>query len=196
MHWYANSKCESVSSVGDLHFFKEENAPEGATDRCLDCPHMETCPYSAKEIYINRWHRDGEPEFVDRYAGFPKTAANWPVTPECFYWGVRFIYERYKLPFIITENGTSIVDVVSLDGKVHDPNRIDFLNRHLLELEKAIDDGVNVKGYFQWSLMDNFEWAKGYNDRFGLIYVDYETQQRIPKDSFYWYKNWIEEHTK
>ena len=73
---------------------------------------------------------------------------------------------------------------------------LEGLNRYLLELEKAVDDGVDVKGYFQWSLMDNFEWAKGYNDRFGLIYIDYETQERIPKDSYYWYKNWIEEHTK
>lgn len=85
-------------------------------------------------------------------------------------------------------------DVVSLDGKVHDPNRIDFLHRHLLELEKATDDGVDVSGYFQWSFMDNFEWAKGYTDRFGLVYVDFETGERIPKDSAFWYKNWIEEY--
>ena len=67
---------------------------------------------------------------------------------------------------------------------------------YLLQLEKAIDDKVDVRGYFQWSLMDNFEWAKGYSDRFGLIYVDFENGERIPKDSYYWYKNWIEEHTK
>ncbi len=86
LHWYANSKCESVSSVGDLHFFKEENAPEGATDRCLDCPHMETCPYSAKEIYINRWHRDGEPEFV---WPFNKVSIEVPLTEENIRKGLR-----------------------------------------------------------------------------------------------------------
>ena len=149
--------------------------------------------YNGHEI---RADQNGNPERVAHKVGLGKTAIQWPITPEALRWGPRFYYERYKLPFFITENGMSAHDIVSLDGKVHDPNRIDFLNRHLLELEKAIDDGVDVRGYFQWSLMDNFEWAKGYNDRFGLIYVDYETQQRIPKDSFYWYKNWIEEHTK
>ena len=86
-------------------------------------------------------------------------------------------------------------DVVSLDGMVHDPNRIDFLNRYLLELEKAADDGADIAGYFIWSFMDNLEWSKGYTERFGIVYVDYVTQKRIPKDSAYWYKNWIEKHT-
>ena len=149
--------------------------------------------YNGQEIYADA---NGNPQNVNRKVGHGKTAIQWPITPEALRWGPRFYYERYKLPFFITENGMSAHDVVSLDGKVHDPNRIDFLNRYLLQLEKAIDDKVDVRGYFQWSLMDNFEWAKGYTDRFGLVYIDYETQERIPKDSFYWYKNWIEEHTK
>ena len=149
--------------------------------------------YNGQEI---RADENGNPQNVTRKVGHGKTAIQWPITPEALHWGPRFYYERYKLPFFITENGMSAHDIVSLDGKVHDPNRIDFLNRHLLELEKAINDGTDVRGYFQWSLMDNFEWAKGYTDRFGLVYIDYETQQRIPKDSYYWYKNWIEEHTK
>ena len=86
-------------------------------------------------------------------------------------------------------------DTVSLDGKVHDPNRVDFLHRYLLELEKAVDDGADIRGYFLWSFMDNFEWAKGYTDRFGIVYVDYGTQERIPKDSAYWYRDWIEKHS-
>lgn len=90
-----------------------------------------------------------------------------------------------------TENGLSCHDVVSLDGKVHDPNRIDFLARYLRELGKAAEE-VDIRGYFQWSLMDNFEWAKGYSDRFGLVYVDYRNQQRIMKDSAFWYKHVIE----
>ncbi len=149
--------------------------------------------YNGQEI---RADENGNPQRVSHKVGLGKTAIQWPITPEALRWGPRFYYERYKLPFYITENGMSAHDVVSLDGKVHDPNRIDFLNRYLNELEKATDDGVDVRGYFQWSLMDNFEWAKGYNDRFGLVYIDYVTQQRIPKDSYYWYKNWIEEHTK
>ena len=74
---------------------------------------------------------------------------------------------------------------------MHDPNRIDFLARYLGQVKKAKEDGVDIRGYFQWSLMDNFEWACGYNERFGLIYVDYNTQKRILKDSAYWYQTTI-----
>ena len=133
--------------------------------------------------------------FVNRAPGATKTAIQWSVTPECLRWGPRFLYERYKLPIFITENGMSAHDTISLDGKVHDPNRIDFLHRYLLELEKAVNDGADIRGYFLWSFMDNFEWAKGYTDRFGIVYVNYETQERIPKDSAYWYRDWIEAHS-
>ena len=148
--------------------------------------------YNGQEV---RMGTDGKPELVERCEGSPKTAIQWPVTPGCLHWGPKFLYERYKLPVYITENGMSAHDVVSLDGKVHDANRIDFVNRYLLELEKAVDDGADIAGYFLWSFMDNFEWANGYTDRFGIVYVDYVTQRRIPKDSAYWYKDWIEKHT-
>jgi len=138
-----------------------------------------------------RANKDGQPEIVPKPDGFPITAYDWPITPEALYWGPRYFWERYKLPIIITENGISNADWVALDGKIHDPQRIDFLNRYLLQLQKACEDGVEVSGYFQWSLMDNFEWVSGYKPRFGLVYVDYPTQERIPKDSAYWYKEVI-----
>jgi beta-glucosidase len=119
--------------------------------------------------------------------GAPINAYHWAVEPPSLYWGPRFIYERYKLPIYITENGMSCLDWVALDGGVHDPQRIDFTRRYLRELRRAIDDGVDVQGYFHWSLMDNFEWADGYRQRFGLVHVDYQTQQRTIKDSGYWY---------
>lgn len=120
-------------------------------------------------------------------AGHARTAFGWPVTPDCLYWCTRFLYEKYGKPVIFTENGMSAHDTVSLDGKVHDPNRIDFLNRYLLGMERAAEEGYQVDGYFHWSLMDNFEWARGYDERFGLIYVDYQTQKRILKDSALWF---------
>lgn len=95
--------------------------------------------------------------------------------------GTRFIWERYGLPIYITENGLSCTDSIHLDGKVHDPARIDFTHRYLLALRRAIDSGVDVRGYFHWSLLDNFEWSEGYNERFGLIYLDYATGKRTPK---------------
>lgn len=82
-------------------------------------------------------------------------------------------------------------DVVSLDGRVHDPQRIDFLNRYLLALRRAAADGVDVRGFFHRSILDNFEWAEGYKHRFGLIHVDYQTQKRALKDSAYWYRDVI-----
>lgn len=133
---------------------------------------------------------DGRPEIVPRYPSFPRTANGWPITPEALYRGPKFLYERYKKPFYITENGLSCHDVVSLDGKVHDPNRIDFLARYLQQLKRAAGE-IDLRGYFQWSLMDNFEWEKGYSERFGLIYVDYRTQERILKDSAHWYSKII-----
>lgn len=141
---------------------------------------------------------DGNGNSIPAYRkdGFPRTAIGWDVVPSSLYWAPKFLYDRYKMPIFITENGMSCHDVVSLDGKVHDPNRIDYLNRYLLELKKAVDDGVDVRGYFQWSLMDNFEWARGYEERFGLIYVDYETKKRTIKDSAYWYRNVIETNGK
>ena len=123
--------------------------------------------------------------------GFPHTHFLWKRTDEALYWGTKFLAERYKLPIVITENGLTLPDWVALDGRVHDSQRIDFLHRYLLGLKRAIDEGVDVRGYFQWSIMDNFEWAEGYKHRFGLVHVDYETQKRTLKDSAYWYREVI-----
>ncbi len=131
-------------------------------------------------------------ELVPQPVGAPITAFEWPVTPSAAYWGPKFFYERYKKPVVITENGISCRDWVALDGKVHDPDRIDFTERHLLELERAIADGVPVEGYFHWSFIDNFEWAHGYKHRFGMIFCDYPTQKRVLKDSAHWYARVIE----
>jgi beta-glucosidase len=134
---------------------------------------------------------DGRPEELPFPAGHPITAFKWWVTPEALYWGPRFFYERYKLPIIMTENGMANVDWVSLDGRVHDPQRIDYLHRHLLQLGRAGQDGVKIGGYFVWTLMDNFEWAEGFKERFGIVYTDYPTQKRTLKDSALWYRDVI-----
>jgi len=150
--------------------------------------------YYCQNIYNGNYFRakDGRPEMVDQPVGVTKTACDWPVTPDCLYWGARFLYERYHTPFVISENGMSCIDTVSLDGKVHDPQRIDYLHRYLRGLKRAADEGIDVRGYFQRSLMDNFEWANGYNERFGIVYVDYATQRRIVKDSALWYRDVME----
>ena len=139
---------------------------------------------------------NGDPRYVDRAPGFPHTGNNWPVTPECFRWGLKFLYERYKTPIFVTENGMCCRDVLSSDGKVHDPQRIDFLNRYILAMRKAMDEGADIRGYFQWTLTDNFEWNLGFRDRFGLVYVDFVTQRRYRKDSSYWYEEVIRTNGK
>lgn len=127
------------------------------------------------------------PEYVERPTGYPRTAIGWPVEPKSLDWGPYFISQRYKLPIYITENGLSCTDAIHLDGQVHDPDRIDFTARYLLALAEGIARGADVRGYFHWSLLDNYEWHSGYNERFGLVYVDYATGHRLPKDSARWY---------
>jgi beta-glucosidase len=135
---------------------------------------------------------NGKPEQVPYPPGYPRSGVDWqPITPGALYWGPRFFWDRYKVPVSITENGLSTRDQVFLDGKVHDPQRIDYMHRVLLELSRAIKEGVPVTGYYAWSLLDNFEWADGYKQRFGMIYVDYQSQKRIPKDSYEWYRKVI-----
>jgi len=102
-----------------------------------------------------------------------------------------FLKSSLSKPLFITENGMADIDWISLDGKVHDPQRIDYLNKYLIEIKKSIKDGADVRGYFVWSFMDNFEWSEGYKPRFGLVYIDYKTLERTVKDSGYWYKKVI-----
>jgi beta-glucosidase len=132
-----------------------------------------------------------EPRAIE---GYPLTDFGWPVVPEGFGEILQIFAKRYggRLPpLYITENGCAINDDPDADGRVADARRIEYLDGHLRALRAAMDAGIDVRGYFQWSLLDNFEWAAGYSQRFGLVYVDYETQRRTPKDSFGWYHDLI-----
>ena len=145
-------------------------------------------------VYFGELHRanaGGAPEVIPFAPEHPRTSFNWPVVPESLYWAAKLYAARYKLPVIISENGMSNNDAPSSDGAVHDPQRIEFLQSYLRELKRACADGIDVRGYFLWSLMDNFEWAAGYRERFGIVYVDYPTQKRIVKDSASWYRQVI-----
>ncbi len=120
--------------------------------------------------------------------GLPVTDMGWEVQPEGLHRLLVRLHEDYpRLPIYLTETGAAYADAPADDGSVHDPERIEFLDGYLRAVHQAIADGVDVRGFFQWSLMDNFEWAFGYAKRFGLVYVDFETQQRTPKSSARWY---------
>jgi len=95
---------------------------------------------------------------------------------------------------MITENGVPVPDGLDFDCRVRDERRIRYLRNHIAQVHRAMDEGVSVKGYFHWSLMDNFEWALGYGQRFGLVYVDFKTQKRTVKDSGHWFTKVIQEN--
>ncbi|MFD8970361.1 GH1 family beta-glucosidase [Streptomyces sp. NPDC059568] len=116
------------------------------------------------------------------------TEMGWSVDPSGLYdLLMRYTREAPGLPLMVTENGAAYADRPGADGTVHDPDRIRYLHGHLAAVRRAIDDGADVRGYFLWSLLDNFEWAYGYGKRFGAVHVDYETQRRTPKSSALWY---------
>jgi beta-glucosidase len=124
--------------------------------------------------------------------GAEYTEMGWEVHPPAFRRLLLRLQREYSLPpLYITENGAVFADDLSADGCIHDPRRIRYLRQHLIQIRRALDEGIDLRGYFAWSLMDNFEWANGYSKRFGLVYVDYPTQRRIVKDSGTWYRGVI-----
>lgn len=132
-------------------------------------------------------------EAIPLPAHFPHMASGWlKLGPECMFWGPKLVQEVWKPHAIyITENGCSAADAMTPQGEVLDTDRIMYLSNCLSQLRKSVDDGAGVKGYFVWSLLDNFEWADGYGKRFGLVYVDYRNQKRTPKLSAAFYKSVI-----
>lgn len=126
-------------------------------------------------------------EIVPFGANTDYTAMNWAVVNDCMFWTCKMLYDKYKLPLYITENGVALSEWPDEKGQIADSSRIQYIKNHLRSVEKAINYGVPVKGYFYWSLMDNFEWSYGNSKRFGLIRINYDTLERTLKDSAYWY---------
>jgi len=139
-------------------------------------------------------YKEGEGLFhcEEVQVGFEKTFMGWNVFPEALFRVLGWVKEEYgDIPIYITENGACYEDELTPDKKVHDAKRFEYFRKHLIQCHRAIESGIPLKGYFAWSLMDNFEWAEGYRKRFGLCYTDYETLARHPKDSYYFYQKVI-----
>jgi beta-glucosidase len=135
----------------------------------------------------------GSPVTVDG-DGVERTDMGWEVYPDGLHELLVRLHDEYDPPpLYVTENGAAYADH-RLNGSVHDPRRISYVERHLDAIARAIEDGVPVHGYFLWSLLDNFEWSFGYSRRFGIVYVDYETLERVPKASYGWYRDVIAAH--
>lgn len=133
-----------------------------------------------------------DPNFIGATFGappddVPRTSIGWPVVPGAFRDTLLDIHRRFGLPIYVLENGTAADDRLDGDGGIEDTGRIAYLQAYTDALQEAISAGADVRGYFVWSLLDNFEWASGYSQRFGLVYVDFATQKRIPKASARWY---------
>jgi len=148
--------------------------------------------FFAFNTYLGRYVRadgGGQPEVIEPKPGHPRATTGNPLTPACLYWGPLFFHRRYGLPILVSENGMANADWVAEDGRVHDPQRSDFLRRHIRHLRAAVGDGVPVIGYMYWSVMDDFEWENGYEQRYGLIHVDFQSQKRTAKDSAACYRD-------
>jgi beta-glucosidase len=137
-------------------------------------------------------------EIIPKYEAYPRMNINWlEIVPEAVYWGVRMVGEaagKRKLPIMVTENGCPDGAKPDASGNVLDTDRIMYLRAYLRNAQRAVSEGYPLIGYFPWSLMDNFEWAEGYNKRFGLMFTDYQTQRRVPKLSYRWYQEVIRQH--
>ena len=142
--------------------------------------------YTARFV---RAGRRGRPEFLPLPPNYPQADADWlKLTPQALHWGPRLAHEIYRPKEIfITENGAGYNDAPPVDGEVLDLHRREYARQCLVELHRAMAEGVPVRGYFLWSFMDNFEWQDGYTRRFGIVYTDYQTQRRTPKLSAQWY---------
>jgi beta-glucosidase len=149
-------------------------------------------------IYVRAADTDQGYDVLDFPSGYPRMHMPWlQVIPDALYWSIRHIsdtLDRPDLQLFISENGCAAQDQVTDQGEVIDSDRILYLREHLRAAHRAVQEGYPLTGYFVWSLLDNFEWAWGYDRRFGIIYVDYASQTRIPKASYYWYADCISQN--
>lgn len=159
---------------------------------------LETIKTPIDFLGLNNYTRDvarhGSEPLVDSVMaeGVERTEMGWEIYPEGIYEMLMRLTREYPFKtYYITENGAAFADQVGPDGKVDDPRRVSFLKRYLTQAERAIADGAPLRGYFVWSLMDNFEWSYGFSKRFGIVHVDYATQTRTPKSSARWYSRVI-----
>lgn len=137
--------------------------------------------------------KDSELNIRKTHGNFERTEMDWEIVPESLYdLIIRLRKEYTRIPIYITENGAAFNDRITKDGKVHDNRRIDYLRKHFKKVVELNQKGADIRGYFIWSLMDNFEWQHGYSKRFGIVFIDYQTQKRILKDSAIWYRDLIQ----
>ena len=204
MGW-ANGAVTYPALIGDYSaLFRKYKSAEGhfpdISDGDLKTIHQPLDGYGLN-IYSGNYIRtaDNEDGFeeLELPEGYPRLDMPWlNIVPEAIYWSARFIEAEtnFKGPFFVSENGCAAKDSINADGEVMDLDRLVYLRQYLRGTQRLIEEGYNLSGYFVWSLLDNFEWAWGYSKRFGIIYTNYETQERIPKQSAKWYAECIQQN--
>ena len=186
---YAPDYIESAAKQG-VTFSDEDMAVIGTP---VDFLGINTyCPSYVRASDTERGY-----EMVPVLAAHPRMNIEWlTVDPQVLYWAPRLLKEVWNVKnVIISENGCAAADKLTESGEVLDTDRVMYLRNHLLAARRAVEEGYPLKGYFLWSLLDNFEWSEGCAKRFGIIYVNFQTQARTPKLSAQWYRQWIAEHT-
>ncbi len=183
---YPDDVVADVAHLTDLGFVEEGDL----TSTSVPLDFLGVNYYTRHIVSPSAYPGSAEVEFSFR--GLPTTSMGWEVDPDGLHDVLTRVTREYgDIPLVMTENGAAFDDVVADDGQVHDGRRVDFLASHLASGARAIADGVPLNGYFAWSLMDNFEWSEGYAKRFGIVHVDFETQQRTVKDSGRWYSAFL-----
>lgn len=171
--------------IGDFDFVKDGDIQKISIDNDF----LGINYYTRKLV---KFSQNSKLKFKKIDGSLMKTEMNWEIIPESLCDVVSIVRKEYtKIPIYITENGIALDDKISKDGKVHDNTRIDYLREHLIKVSELNQKGSDIRGYFIWSLIDNFEWHYGYSKRFGIVFTDYESQKRILKDSALWYKDLI-----
>ncbi|MEM1167330.1 MAG: GH1 family beta-glucosidase [Planctomycetota bacterium] len=190
--WWADPVLEGRYPESYLEHYGDAAPPRTDAEMRIISEPVDVLGFNLYQGARVRAGADGRPEAVAHAVGHARTSMGWPIAPDALYWALRFYSERHSTPMLITENGRANPDVVSDDGRVRDVIRIDYLAKYLRCMRRAVEEGIDLRGYCCWSLMDNFEWAHGYAQRFGLVYVDYETKNRTIKDSGRWYTRVVE----
>ncbi|PWK14913.1 GH1 family beta-glucosidase [Tumebacillus permanentifrigoris] len=194
--WFLDPLFKGHYPVDMIEWFGEQFGPLA----CIQPGDLETIAVPIDFLGVNFYSRNISKAGADNAllgisfdeARGPVTDMGWEVHPESLYRLLKRLEQEYtgRLPLYITENGAAYPDQITGDA-VHDPERVRYLHEHLEACQQFVAEGGNLKGYYVWSFLDNFEWAFGYSKRFGIVYVDYETQRRIPKDSALWFARTI-----
>jgi len=193
--WFAEPVLKGTYPADLLMYFQQEGLFPEIDDRDMKIIHqpvdflgINNYTSSFVKYDKSRWPIPAS----EVMTGKDRTQIGWEIYPEGIYDLLVYLSNEYKgTKIIITENGAACNDIVNYEGKVENDNRQNYLYRYLEQIHRAISSGVDVRGYYVWSLLDNFEWAHGYSQRFGIVYVDYKTQKRILKKSALWYSDVI-----